>query len=216
MLWFAQIETMLTAEEEERWGQFLSGFRRQELERPMSLTRRQERLQIYALEAGLAWRVTGIPPWRQRWKREKTGRPICLDQSSGGYSLAHTRGAVFLGMLDQPLGVDIEPADRAISALVIRRCYQSGEQQEIAASQAAGPRQAVRIWTRKEANAKRDGRGLVRELLYADTAALPLCWMEEERDGYMMTVCTKQPVSERMETIEPRERLALLKKGIYP
>lgn len=214
MLWFARIEAELTAEEEKRWEQFLSGFRRRELERPMSPVRRQERLQIYALEAGLAWCVTGIPPWRQRWEREITGRPICLDQSSGGYSLAHTRGAAFLGMLDQPLGVDIESADRTIPALVIRHGYSSGEQQEIAASQAAGPQQAVRIWTRKEANAKRDGRGLVRELLYADTTNLPFCWMEEERDGYMMTVCTKRPVSERMETIESKEQLALFEKGI--
>jgi 4'-phosphopantetheinyl transferase len=94
------------------------------------------------------------------------GRPPRLDQGLGWISLSHSGEGVLIGYSRQPIGVDLEPADRPLLAAgLMRRFYPVAEQARLQGLAGEDLRQAVLTsWVLKEAAIKWRQRSLAAEL----------------------------------------------------
>ncbi len=106
------------------------------------------------------------------------------------FSISHTRGAVAAAVSQQPVGVDVERADRQIPMKLRQRYLTAAEQ-----AYAADAKRFLEIWTRKEALLKRDGR-LQMPFRMMETCGRPDIVTAEE-NGFLFSFCG-QPASFRL------------------
>jgi 4'-phosphopantetheinyl transferase len=94
------------------------------------------------------------------------GRPPSLAEGLGWISLSHSGEGLLIGYSRQPIGVDLEPADRPLDAVgLMRRFYPVAEQVRLEGLHGEGLRQAVLTsWVLKEAAIKWRQRSLAAEL----------------------------------------------------
>ena len=86
------------------------------------------------------------------------GKPFFTDGSLH-FSISHSKSHVFCALSNQPIGIDAEEADRAISPALAEKILSPGEYAQW--QQAPDPRIALlTFWVLKEAQAKYSGEGL--------------------------------------------------------
>lgn len=107
------------------------------------------------------------------------GQPPRLADAHGWVSLSHAAGGVLLAWSPQPVGVDLERAERRFDAAALaQRFFPPAERQQLAVLPASQLRSAVlRSWLAKEAAIKWRQRTLAQEL--AD-------WSFDHRDGRLL------------------------------
>ncbi len=139
-------------------------------------------------------RYLGVPAGSLRFGYSRKGKPFLLPRSPVQFNLSHAAARLVVAVaLDRQLGVDLEAYPSletvdAVSSLVL-------SEGELAALRRFGrsqqPAVFTRLWTRKEAYIKADGRGLTGRLHRVDVETLPHRvrlldeasgeWMEEPR-----------------------------------
>ena len=110
----------------------------------------------------------------EHWKREASGKPR-LANSDLHFSLTHTAAAVAVAVANEAVGIDLEQI-RPHPPRFAERYFSDAEQAQIA-SAPDHDSALCRLWTAKEAVAKRCGKGLsdgVRSIDTADVQSLPL------------------------------------------
>lgn len=110
------------------------------------------------------------------------GKPYLAEHPEIECNLSHTKGLVACAISEQPVGVDVEQSSRKalrVAARFFTPCERAAVQSNA---------DAVRIWTRKEALLKRDGRGISVQLDTVETQGHPelYTWQLE---GYFLSVC---------------------------
>lgn len=178
------------AAEERRWLDELSADERDRVTGTAHPLRRRQRLAGLHLTRCAAAEFLHILPEQTALCRlpsgQLTAKGCCL-------SLSHSGDLVVCAVGEEPLGVDAERIRSAPLALA-RRCFTDAERALLAA---AAPEERDRcfwrIWTGKEALAKRGGQGLA-ALRRADTCAVPprvrLSW--QEREGYLIALAESE------------------------
>lgn len=86
------------------------------------------------------------------------GKPYFSGNGSFGFSISHSSGMVLAAVSDGNVGADIERCDRRSDRL-IAKCCTPDEREYLEKSSDKG-REFMRLWTRKEALSKLDGRGI--------------------------------------------------------
>ncbi len=135
-----------------------------------------------------------ILPTKIEIKRDENG---CPKSNLCEISIAHTDGSVAIAFSDFPIGVDIEKI-RKIRALAGKKIFTDNELSIIGD---AVEHKFWEIWTRKEAFAKSDGRGLSSDLKYSDTLTSPLSnkLYTEKFDEFIVSVYSSEvPTIERL------------------
>lgn len=143
-LWAAELTRALTEEEEASLMELLPEARRERALRIRNRQRRREPLCAYLLLRYALYQALG---WRDLPELATTsvGKPYFPQFPEVHFNLSHTRGAVLLGLHDQPIGVDIERI-RPVAERTVRRL-----------AGAATERGFFESWVRREARAKRIG-----------------------------------------------------------
>lgn len=106
--------------------------------------------------------VLGCAPAEVPLRATSTGKPV-LDGGAGPeLSVTHTDGLVLVAWHPTlPVGIDAERAERVVAPALIDRVGTPAERAALAALGGASRAVALlRLWVRKEAVAKADGRGL--------------------------------------------------------
>ena len=213
-LWVADMRIVPLAEDYERVLGVLSS---QDADRARRFVNRDDAVRSAVgalLLARMAARVLGDDA-APEIARTEFGKPYIVGHPEVQLSLAHSGSIIACASASEPVGVDVEqvcPADLAD----FDSWLTEGEKQTIAT--APDPlREFYRIWTAREAFAKRDGRGLS---LYDDPVV-----REGYRDagcefrmvpveGHVLTLCARRiPQSLRIEHLTPLTWRALLDGG---
>ena len=102
------------------------------------------------------------------------------------FSLSHTHGAVACAVADSPVGVDVQ-AKMEYSPRLAQRI---SSEEERAVLETAGDKALTltELWTKKEALAKKTGKGLAEKFCELEGAAFTLC-----RPGYCLSVTEESP-----------------------
>lgn len=178
-LWTARLGRPLTEGEREAMFSLLPPGRRERLLRIRDEAQRREPLCAYFLLCLALWK-------RQRWRElpeivcSEFGKPYFPEHPEVHFNLSHTRGAVLVGVSDQPLGVDIERV-RPVGRRMMERLAQTESE-----------RGFFETWVRWEARSKRSGRGIGsmrEEPLQEGEFYYPL----ETFPGYAAGVATRSP-----------------------
>lgn len=146
-----------------------------------------------ALAAEMLSEACGVPADAIVFHRDGNGKPYT--DLPLQFSISHTDDRVFCAVHPRAVGADIERI-RPPRAGVVRRVCQPAE----AAYVGDDPRRFAEVWTRKEAYAKLDGRGLAFGLQNIETAdenglTPTVCGCKvitAETDGYIYTVVWKE------------------------
>lgn len=173
-----RLERPFTSEETEQLLRLVPSERRSRLAALRDPVLSHEPICAYAaLELGLnalyGWRE--LPPLSYN----KYGKPYFADYPEVQFNISHTRGAVLVGIHDQPLGVDIERI-RPVSERTMQRLAGVVTEREFFES-----------WTRRESRAKWGGTGLA-AMRAADAPTMHGERFErvETFVGYAACVCT--------------------------
>lgn len=131
--------------------------------------------------------ATGTHPELLPLEVDAFGKPSATGVHS---NVSHSRGLVYVALCRAaPVGVDVEWVDPSLEALEIAEAnFTQEETAQIAAVSAAGERvhSFCLMWTRKEAVAKADGRGLgipLREIHVPRSGVGPAWIMADETQG---------------------------------
>lgn len=119
--------------------------------------------------------------WREipRLVYNKYGKPEFADHPDVHFNISHTRGAVLVGIHDQPIGVDIEHI-RPVSERTMMRLADVKTEREFYMS-----------WTRRESRSKWGGTGLAAMRVQASPTMLGERFeFIETFPGYVACVCT--------------------------
>ena len=147
--------------------------------------------------------------------RTEYGKPYVVGHPEVQLSLAHSGSIVACALADEPVGVDVEEV-RPVNLADFDSWLTEREKRSIAA--AADPvLEFYRVWTAREAFAKRDGRGLA----LFDDPAIRECYLEagcEFRafpvEGHVLTLCARRiPHPLAVEHLTPSAWRALLDDG---
>ncbi|MCA3242317.1 MAG: 4'-phosphopantetheinyl transferase superfamily protein [Rubrivivax sp.] len=115
------------------------------------------------LRQALSW-CRGVAAQDWRFEADAHGRPWIVqpaDAAALHFSLSHTAGCVVCAVSTQRvIGVDVEPADRAIELRSVRRVLTPLEQAWVTAEPGCTRERLLRLWTLKEAYGKSVGLGL--------------------------------------------------------
>jgi len=134
-----------------------------EMARYQAISNAQAKINFATSQGGLrsiAARYRNCEPWQIRLEHEERGKPYL----AGGphFNLSHTAGRIFAVFSLQPLGFDIESANRHVRARELAAKFFSG--QESAHIQTLDDEQArvvfLRYWVCKEATVKLSGDGI--------------------------------------------------------
>ncbi|HEM46792.1 MAG TPA: 4'-phosphopantetheinyl transferase superfamily protein, partial [Alphaproteobacteria bacterium] len=157
------LERLLSAEERRRAGRF---------------HRREDRA-VYVAVHGLLREVLGErlgrDPASLRFEREAGGRPV-LAGGGPAFSVSRARGAGLIALSgDGPVGADIERVSpRRYDAAVARRFFAPAERAILSGLNGdAWTAAFFRMWTRKEAILKAQGKGIEAGLARIDTGDPP-------------------------------------------
>ena len=119
--------------------------------------------------------------WREipRLVYNKYGKPEFADHPEVHFNISHTRGAVLVGIHDQPIGVDIEHI-RPVSERTMMRLADVKTEREFYMS-----------WTRRESRSKWGGTGLAAMRVQASPTMIGERFeFIETFPGYVACVCT--------------------------
>ena len=146
-LYATRLDRPLTEREAEALLRYMPVERRERLERMPRAELRQEPLCAYALlhnalHSLFGW--TALPPLRYN----KYGKPEFDGYPEVQFNISHTRGAVLVGVHDEPIGVDIERL-RPVSERTMQRIAGTADRKEFFES-----------WVRRESRGKWGGSGL--------------------------------------------------------
>jgi len=158
----------LTSGRDRRWlgraGQILQSH---EAERAGRMRAEVAREEFVAGRAALRWllgRELGCEPRDVALRAGQHGKPGLADEACGlAFNVAHSKGRVLIALSRAgEVGVDIEQENDAIEALELARSTFHADDLVCIEHAAETERAALffRCWTRKEAVAKADGRGL--------------------------------------------------------
>lgn len=86
------------------------------------------------------------------------GKPYFAGNESFGFSISHSSGTVLAAVTDGNIGADIEHCDRRSDRLIKKCC--TLDEREYLETVPDKNREFMRLWTRKEALSKLDGRGI--------------------------------------------------------
>lgn len=86
------------------------------------------------------------------------GKPYLSGDESFGFSISHSSGTVLAAVSDGNVGADIERCDRRSDRLMAKCC--TPDEREYLGTVPDKGREFIRLWTRKEALSKLDGRGI--------------------------------------------------------
>lgn len=86
------------------------------------------------------------------------GKPYFSGNGSFGFSVSHSSGTVLAAVSDGNVGTDIERCDRRSDRLITKCC--TPDEREYLETVPDKSREFMRLWTRKEALSKLDGRGI--------------------------------------------------------
>ncbi len=102
------------------------------------------------------------------------------------FSLSHTKDAVACAVSDSPIGVDVQEKRAFSSRLADRIC---SEEEKAALSRAENPDEMLTaLWTKKEALAKKTGKGLGENFSTIEGEVFTL-----RRPGYCLSVTEENP-----------------------
>lgn len=146
-LWAARLERPLTERELSAMLALLPRARRDRLEKLKDPEKMREPLCAYlmlylALRQRYGWRE--IPEIAY----DDQGKPWFPQHSEVHFNLSHTKGAVLVGLSEEPIGVDIEKL-RPVSLRAMQRIAGASTEEEF-----------FRCWVRREARTKRSGTGI--------------------------------------------------------
>lgn len=164
-----------------------------EMARYQAISNAQAKINFATSQGGLrsiAARYQNCEPWQIRLEHEERGKPYL----AGGphFNLSHTAGRIFAAFSLQPLGLDIESANRRVRARELAARFFSG--QESAHIQTLDDEQAravfLRYWVCKEATVKLSGDGIY---LGLSDARVELCGAGLSRGNYLgREVCLRE------------------------
>ena len=218
-LWIADMRTLPLAEDYER---VLAALSAEDAERARRFVKREDAVRCAAgalLLVRMAARALGNGE-APTIARTEYGKPYVAGHPEVQLSLAHSGQVVACASAGEPVGVDVEEV-RPIDLADFDSWLTEREKRSIAAAAAAADatdddpvRAFYRIWTAREAFAKRDGRGLA---LFDDPAM-----REAYRDagcefrtipveGHVLTLCARRiPQTLVVERLGPAAWHALL------
>lgn len=169
-----------------------------ERERARRFVHDRDRHRFVAAHAGLRLALaaeTGQPPRTLRFGTTERGKPV-LERHSLSFNLSHSGDlAVVAAARGGEVGVDVEAAGRLRDVDGLSAMVMTAEERAAFAALPTDRRKAafLRLWTRKEALLKADGRGLMH-----DPRQLTVGLDEDERrtvafDGRSWTLCDLAP-----------------------
>lgn len=173
-----RLDRPLTDAEAERLLALVPDERRRRLEALKTPERAHEPICAYAaLHLGLH----ALYGWRElpALAYNAYGKPCFADRTDVHFNISHTRGAVLVGIHDQPLGVDIE-CIRPVSERTMQRLAGTTD-----------ARTFFESWTRRESRAKWSGTGIaaMREEASPTMTGERFAYVETF-PGYVACVCT--------------------------
>ena len=124
------------------------------------------------------------------------GKPYLLGFPNFHYNISHTKNAIVIGISDKPIGVDVEKIKFA-DLKIAERFFCDNELASILSNRE--PNTAFyKIWTKKEAYIKWDGKGLSLPLTSFDVTDCKLNKMFSsfEIGEYILSVCSETDFSE--------------------
>jgi 4'-phosphopantetheinyl transferase len=115
----------------------------------------------------------GQPPEALRFGYTTAGKPFLFDHPELQFNLSHAENVLLVGVTrERPLGVDIEPVPPASLVDATSHIALSRPERQVMEMLSGQARREgfARLWTRKEAYLKADGRGIWLELDRIDVA----------------------------------------------
>jgi 4'-phosphopantetheinyl transferase len=157
-----------------------AGLDRDELARAHRFRFERDRLRFMA-GRGLLRQILAsylnVAPSALRFGYTGNGKPYLLSDPELYFNLSHAAEVLVVAVAgNRQLGVDVEvlPLELAADDRVEKLVYCAAEQTALERVDATEyPRQFARLWTRKEAYIKADGRGMTLQLDHIDVATLP-------------------------------------------
>ena len=140
------------------------------------------------------------------------GKPYAVG-SEKFFSVSHSGDCVAIAVDDREVGVDVEKLPDKEYLKIARRFYHPNELSYV--ENADDPARAfTRVWTRKEAYLKQIGTGIATDLTAFDTTSGILAEriLSHDIEGYVLSVCTEEPLSETI-YISELELKEVFKKG---
>ena len=140
------------------------------------------------------------------------GKPYAVG-SDRFFSVSHSGDCVAVAADDSEIGVDVEQLTAKDDLKLAERFYHPNELAFV--QNAEDHRRAfTRIWTRKESYLKQTGVGIATDLRAFDTTSKELSEhiQSVDLDGYVLSVCTEQPLTDEV-YISALELNELLDKG---
>ena len=116
------------------------------------------------------------------------GKPYFSGNGSFGFSISHSSGMALAAVSDGNVGADIERCDRRSDRLIQKCC--TPDEREYLESTPDKSREFMRLWTRKEALSKLDGRGIA--MGFGSVSVLgDERIFTAERDGFFLSVASE-------------------------
>lgn len=99
-----------------------------------------------------------IAPQDIRFRVGKNGKPY-IENVDIEFSISHSGDIALCAISDKPVGIDIEQI-RNVDINMVKRVFTSDEQQYVLEKWSLSKQRFFEIWTRKEAYAKLNGKGV--------------------------------------------------------
>ena len=127
------------------------------------------------------------------------------------FSVSHSGSVAAIAVDDVEVGLDVEQIPDESRLKIADRFYHPNERAYVRGAEDQC-RAFCEIWTRKEAVLKMTGEGISTDLTAFDTTALPLSAQLDTRglNGYCMSVCSAEPLGEKMINISRLELKGLI------
>ena len=121
--------------------------------------------------------------------KKEDGKPMLDGYPEFYFNISHTRSAVMCGFSNKEIGVDVEKIMKAPFD-IMRKCFTSDEV-EIVDTKIEENENFYKIWTRKEAYGKWNGKGIAQDLISLNTLQPKdniafETWRDED---YIFSVC---------------------------
>ena len=140
---------------------------------------------LYALL--LLLRRAGEDTTRLRFGAERGGKPY-LEGSRLHFSVSHSASLAVCALSDAPVGADVEKVREMPDAAMLADRFFSADEAAAVRSANDPSRELLRIWTRKEALIKREGKGIDAVLSGIDVSGR-FTEREMTTDGETYLVC---------------------------
>lgn len=146
-----------------------------------------------ALVRMLICRTLGVKNKDIALSQNEYGKPNLIGSTDFHYNISHTRNALTVGVSDEPIGVDIERI-REVDLNIAKRVFTDNELSYVFGEESGKDLRFFNIWTKKEAVAKRAGKGLSMNFKSFDVLSDgPSNHLSGFRiDNYVISVCSNR------------------------